>query len=49
MVVTGSDLTDAVDNSEELEETAKLFFFLRGADIRYLTTAEIDDLKNRGK
>ena len=49
VVVTGSDLTDAVDNSEELEETAKLFFILRGADIRYLTDAEINDLKNRGK
>lgn len=49
VVVTGSDLVDAVDNAEELEETAKLFFILKGQDIRYLSEDEVNDLKNRGK
>lgn len=49
VVVTGSDLVDAVDNTEELEETARLFFILKGQDIRYLTDEEVRDLKNRGK
>jgi len=49
VVVTGSDLTDAVDNTEELEETARLHFILRGENIRYLTDDEVNDLKNRGK
>lgn len=49
VVVTGSDLVDAVDNTEELEETAKLQFILHGQKVRYLTDSEIDDLKNRGK
>lgn len=49
VVVTGTDLVDAVDNTEELEETAKLFFILRGQDIRYLSEDEVNDLKNRGK
>lgn len=49
VVVCGSDLQDAVDNSEELEETAKLMFILQAQNIRYLTDAEVNDLKNRGK
>lgn len=49
VVVTGSDLLDAVDNTEELEETAKLYFILQGQKIRYLTDSEIKDLENRGK
>lgn len=49
VVVTGSDLLDACDNAEELEETAKLFFTLQGQNIRYLTEVEIKDLENRGK
>ncbi|WP_373099514.1 MULTISPECIES: 3-oxo-tetronate 4-phosphate decarboxylase [Pasteurellaceae] len=49
IVVTGSDLLDAVDNSEELEETAKLYFLLQGQKIRYLTDSEINDLAHRGK
>ncbi|GAD68746.1 putative aldolase [Vibrio proteolyticus NBRC 13287] len=48
-VITGTDLCDAVDNAEELEETAKLALMLRGQTIRYLTDAEVDDLKGRGK
>lgn len=49
VVVKGTDLTDAVDNAEELEETAKLFFILQGQKIRYLSDDEINDLKHRGK
>lgn len=49
IVVTGSDLLDATDNTEELEETAKLFFILQGQNIRYLTDDEVKDLENRGK
>ncbi|MDO4637201.1 MAG: aldolase [Lautropia sp.] len=49
VVVTGANLEDAVDNTEELEETARLFFILKGHDIRYLSDAEVNDLKNRGK
>ncbi|QLB18136.1 3-oxo-tetronate 4-phosphate decarboxylase [Mannheimia granulomatis] len=49
VVVTGSNLIDAVDNTEELEETAKLHFILQGQKVRYLTEDEVNDLKNRGK
>ncbi|HHE9443798.1 aldolase [Haemophilus influenzae] len=49
VVVIGSDLQDAVDNTEELEETAKLQFILQGQKIRYLTKEEVKDLENRGK
>ncbi len=49
VVVTGSDLLDAVDNTEELEETAKLYFILQGHNIRYLTDSEVNDLAHRGK
>ncbi|MGO1297247.1 MAG: 3-oxo-tetronate 4-phosphate decarboxylase [Vibrio sp.] len=48
-VITGSDLLDAVDNAEELEETAKLVLMLDGHAIRYLSDAEIADLQGRGK
>jgi len=48
-VITGADFADAVDNAEELEETAKLIFLLNEQPIRYLTDDEITDLKSRGK
>ena len=48
-VVTGGDIEDAVDNAEELEETAKLMFLLDKHPIRYLSEAEMEDLKGRGK
>lgn len=44
-VVLGANFEDAVDNAEELEETAKLWFLLRGEDVRYLTDDEIDELR----
>ncbi|MGO2509173.1 MAG: 3-oxo-tetronate 4-phosphate decarboxylase [Vibrio hibernica] len=48
-IITGVDFIDAVDNAEELEETAKLAFLLHGKSIRYLTDEEVVDLKGRGK
>lgn len=48
-VVTGTDFIDAVDNAEELEETAKLAFLLKDREIRYLTNEEVSDLKGRSK
>ncbi|GMQ46141.1 3-oxo-tetronate 4-phosphate decarboxylase [Vibrio sp. 10N] len=48
-VVTGIDLEDAVDNAEELEETAKLAFLLNDHSVRYLTAEEVDDLKGSRK
>tara|TARA_R100000935_G_scaffold58902_1_gene99356 strand:+ start:11760 stop:12395 length:636 start_codon:yes stop_codon:yes gene_type:complete len=44
VVVLGRDVDDAVNNAEELEETAKLQFILRGERLHYLTDAEILDL-----
>ena len=43
-VVAGSDLDAAVNAIEELEETAKLYLLLRGAEARYLTPAEAKEL-----
>jgi len=48
-IITGSDFVDAVDNAEELEETAKLALLLDGKATRYLTDEEVTDLKGRGK
>lgn len=47
VVVTGGSLADAVDNTEELEETAKLYFTLQHKNC-YLTEAEVKDLEHRG-
>ena len=43
-VVAGSDLDEAVNAMEELEETAKLYLLLRGANTRYLTSAQVRGL-----
>ncbi|PKH02329.1 aldolase [Psychromonas sp. MB-3u-54] len=48
-IITGTDFVDAVDNAEELEETAKLAFLLSGKATRYLTGEEVIDLKGTGK
>ncbi|ATA25779.1 aldolase [Brenneria goodwinii] len=45
-VVTGRSLRAAADNMEELEETAKLVFILGDRRIRYLTDAEIAELRS---
>lgn len=44
-VVTGRDLESAVFATEELEETAKLYLLLRGTNPRYLSPAQVEDLK----
>ena len=44
-VVAGANLDAAVNAVEELEETAKLYLLLRGANTRYLTAAQIRELK----
>jgi ribulose-5-phosphate 4-epimerase/fuculose-1-phosphate aldolase len=43
-VVSGRTLRDAVYAAEELEEAAKLFLLLRGADARLLTPAQVEEL-----
>lgn len=44
VVVLGRDVDDAVNNAEELEETAKLHFILRGTNRHYLSEAQIAEL-----
>ena len=48
-VVAGSSLSAALDATEELEETAKLFLLLQGRRIRTLSAPQIDDLRQRFK
>ena len=48
-VVTGFDLEDAIDNAEELEETAKLRLLLQGQDIQYISEKNIAELSRRNK
>ena len=48
-VVTGSDIFDAVDNAEELEETARLYLMLKEKNLRYLSEEEISYLKTGTK
>ncbi len=45
-VVTGKDLVDAVNNMEELQETARLALMLHGQSIRYLSEPEITELRS---
>jgi ribulose-5-phosphate 4-epimerase/fuculose-1-phosphate aldolase len=45
LICSGSTLTEAVDRTEELEQTARLYFILRGERVRHLTPNEIDELK----
>lgn len=44
-VVLGKDIFDAVNNAEELEETAKLYFLLRGHGVHYLNAEDIAALE----
>jgi 3-dehydro-4-phosphotetronate decarboxylase len=44
-VVAGSELDAAVNAIEELEETAKLYLLLRGAQTRYLTPSQVTELQ----
>ena len=44
-ICTGSNLSEAVDRAEELEQTARLYFILRGEKVRELTRGEIEELR----
>lgn len=44
VVVLGRDIDDAVNNAEELEETAKLHFILKNHDRHWLTETQIAEL-----
>jgi ribulose-5-phosphate 4-epimerase/fuculose-1-phosphate aldolase len=46
-VVAGSSLSAAVNAIEELEETARLYLLLHGRPTRYLTPAQVADLRKR--
>ncbi|MCD8138772.1 MAG: aldolase [Planctomycetaceae bacterium] len=46
-VVLGRDIYDAVNNAEELEETAKLYFILGDRSVRHLTPGEVEALRPR--
>lgn len=45
MTCVGAQMSEAADRAEELEETAKLYFILRGERVRHLTADEIEDLR----
>ncbi|MGE6106994.1 aldolase [Aeromonas sobria] len=45
-VVMGKNLVEAVNNMEELEETARLALLLHGQPIRYLSETDIAQLRN---
>src|SRR5215216_2639135 len=44
-VCAGSTLSEAVDRTEELEQTARLHFLLRGESVRLLTPEQVEELK----
>jgi ribulose-5-phosphate 4-epimerase/fuculose-1-phosphate aldolase len=44
LVCLGSTMEEAVDRTEEFEETARLYFLLRGERLRTLTKAELDEI-----
>jgi 3-dehydro-4-phosphotetronate decarboxylase len=46
-IVSGKSLEDAVNATEELEETAKLFLMLRGMPTQYLTDDQCSELGKR--
>lgn len=45
MTCLGSSMNEAADRAEELEETARLYFLLRGERVRHLTPDEIEELR----
>lgn len=44
LIALGSTMSEAVDRAEELEETARLFFLLRGQELSRLTPEQIEEL-----
>ena len=45
VVCAGSTLSEAADRTEELEQTARLHFLLRGERVRLLTPEQVEELK----
>ena len=45
VICLGSSLSEALDRAEELEQTARLYFILRGERISYLSVEQIEELK----
>jgi len=45
VVCAGGTLSEAVDRTEELEQTARLHFVLRGESVRLLTPEHVEELK----
>ena len=45
LICTGRDFKEAADRALELEETCRLFFTLRGHDVRALTAEEVRELE----
>ncbi len=45
LITLGRTLSEAVDRAEELEQTARLTFLLKGEQIRYLTEQEVAELQ----
>ncbi|HLM56677.1 MAG TPA: aldolase [Pyrinomonadaceae bacterium] len=44
LICAGSSLSEAADRAEELEQTARLHFILRGERTRQLSPADVEDL-----
>jgi ribulose-5-phosphate 4-epimerase/fuculose-1-phosphate aldolase len=47
-VAVGRDICEAVNNAEEMEETAKLHFLLAGREANCLGSGEVEELLNSG-
>jgi ribulose-5-phosphate 4-epimerase/fuculose-1-phosphate aldolase len=45
VICAGATLSEAVDRTEELEQTARLYFILRGEQVSHLTSDDIAALK----
>jgi len=45
-IVAGKNLDDAVYSSEELEETAKLYFLLQDRSTRFLSENQVRELES---
>lgn len=45
LIAAGGNLNEAIDCAEELEETCRLFFVLRGDRLRELTAGQIEELR----
>lgn len=44
IICAGANLNEAADRAEELEQTAHLYFILRGEQAKHLTAAEIEEI-----